>query len=93
MYNSRTAKAEWSVNRPFIAKQFQIPLKMKVNPLSPAARAVLFLDLSTCFKAYRCLFVSSKNAFKSYLMIFKCALAMWLRSLTVEISDVSSMYR
>ena len=76
MYNSRTAKAEWSV-----------------NSLSPAARAVLFLDLSTCFKAYRCLFVSSKNAFKSYLMIFKCALAIWLRSLTVEISDVPSMYR
>ena len=31
-------------------------------------------------------FLSSNNAFKSYLMIFKCALAIWLRSLTVEIS-------
>ena len=26
--------------------------------------------------------------FMSYLMIFKCALAIWLRSLTIEISDV-----
>ena len=37
-----------------------------------------------------CLFLSSKNAFRSYIMIFKCALAIWLRSLTVEISYVSS---
>ena len=42
------------------------------------------------FKACCCLFLSSKNAFRSYLMIFKCALAIWLRSLTVEISYVSS---
>ena len=35
-------------------------------------------------------FLSSKNAFRSYLMIFKCALAIWLRSVTVEISHVSS---
>ena len=35
-------------------------------------------------------FLSSKNAFRSYLMIFKCALAIWLRSLTVEISHMSS---
>ena len=37
-----------------------------------------------------CLFLSSKNAFRSDIMIFKCALAIWLRSLTVEISYVSS---
>ena len=42
------------------------------------------------FKASCCLFLSSKNAFMSYIMIFKCALAIWLRSLTVEISYVSS---
>ena len=42
---------------------------------------------STLFKACRCLFMSSKKAFKSY-MIFKCVLAIWLHSLTVEISDV-----
>ena len=41
------------------------------------------------FKASCCLFLSSKNAFMSYIMIFKCALAIWLRSLTVEISYVS----
>ena len=35
-------------------------------------------------------FLSSKNAFRSYLMIFKCALAIWLCSLTVEISYVSN---
>ena len=35
-------------------------------------------------------FLSSKNAFSSYLMIFKCALAIWLRSLTAEFSYVSS---
>ena len=35
-------------------------------------------------------FLSSKNAFRSYLMIFKCTLAIWLRSLTVEIFYVSS---
>lgn len=29
-----------------------------------------------------CLFLSSKKAFKSYLMMFKCALAIWPRSLT-----------
>ena len=34
--------------------------------------------------------LASKNAFRSYIMIFKCALAMWLRSLTVEISYFSS---
>ena len=34
-------------------------------------------------------FLSSTNAFRSYLIIFKCALAMWLRSLTAEISYVS----
>ena len=45
---------------------------------------------STLFKACCCLFLSSKNAFRSYLMIFKCALAIWLRSLTVEICYVSS---
>ena len=35
-------------------------------------------------------FLSSKNVFRSYLMIFKCALAIQLRSITVEISYVSS---
>ena len=45
---------------------------------------------STLFKACCCLFLSSKSAFRSYLMIFKCALAIWLRSLTVEICYVSS---
>ena len=34
--------------------------------------------------------LASKNAFRSYIMIIKCALAIWLRSLTVEISYVSS---
>ena len=33
--------------------------------------------------------LASKNAFRSYIMIIKCALAIWLRSLTVEISYVS----
>ena len=33
--------------------------------------------------------MSFKKAFRSYLyIIFKCALVIWLRSLTVEISDV-----
>ena len=45
---------------------------------------------STLFKACCCLFLSSKNAFRYYLMIFKCALAIWPRSLTVNISYVSS---
>ena len=35
---------------------------------------------STLFKACCCLFLSSKNAFRSYLMIFKCASAIWLHS-------------
>ena len=35
-------------------------------------------------------FLSFNNAFRSYLMIFKCALVIWLRSLTVEISHMSS---
>ena len=35
-------------------------------------------------------FLSSKNVFRSYLMIFKCVLAIQLRSITVEISYVSS---
>ena len=43
------------------------------------------LCLSCC-----CLFLSSKNTFRSYLMIFKCELAISLRSLTVEMSYVSS---
>ena len=44
-----------------------------------------------CLRHARCcLFLSSKNAFRSYIMIFKCALAIWLRSLTVQISHVSS---
>ena len=42
----------------------------------------------TLFKACHGLFMSSKNVFGSYLMIFKCALAIWLRSLTIETSDV-----
>ena len=29
-----------------------------------------------------CLFLSSQKAFRSYLMMFKCALAIWPRSLT-----------
>ena len=45
---------------------------------------VLFL------KACCCLFLPSKNAFRSYIMIFKCALGIWLRSLTLEISYVCS---
>ena len=47
---------------------------------------------STLLKACCCLFLSFKNAFRSYLMIFKCALAndTGLRSLTVEISYLSS---
>ena len=43
---------------------------------------------STLFKACWCLFGSSKKAFRSYLMILKGPLAIWLRFLTVEISDV-----
>ena len=43
-----------------------------------------------CLRHAVVFFLSSKNAFRSYLMIFKCALAIWLRSLTVEISYVSS---
>ena len=39
-----------------------------------------------CLRHAVVFFLSSKNAFRSYLMIFKCALAIWLRSLTVEIS-------
>ena len=39
-------------------------------------------------KACRCPFLSSKTAFRSYITIFKHALARWLRCLTVEISDV-----
>ena len=35
---------------------------------------------SALFKARCCLFLSSENAFRSYLMIFKCASAIWLRS-------------
>ena len=42
----------------------------------------------TLFKACRGLFMSSKNVFGFYLMIFKCALAIWLRSLTIETSDM-----
>ena len=34
-------------------------------------------------------FMFSKEAVRSYRMIFKDALAIWLCSLTVEISDVS----
>ena len=56
--------------------------------LSRDARADLN-PWSTLFEACCCLFLSSKNAFRSYIMIFKCALAIWLRSLTVEISYVS----
>ena len=86
MYNSRTSTA-------LVAKQIPISFKNDRLTLSPAARAVASLDLSTCSEAYRCLFMSSKKGFWSYLMIFKCALAKWLRSSTVEISDVPSMYR
>ena len=48
------------------------------------------LDRVLCLRHAAVFFLSSKNAFRSYLMIFKCALAIWLRSLTVEISYVSS---
>ena len=43
------------------------------------------------FKACRCLFLSSKKAaaFRSCLMIFKWAIAIWLLSLTVDIPYVS----
>ena len=86
MDNSRTSTA-------LVAKQIPSSFKNDRLTLSPAARAVASLDLSTCSEAYRCLFMSSKKAFRSYLMIFMCALAKWLRSSTVEISDVPSMYR
>ena len=86
MYNSRTLTT-------LVAKQIPSSLKNDRLTLSPAARAVASLDLSTCSEAYRCLFMSSKKDFRSYLMTFNCALAKWLRSSTVEISDVPSMYR
>ena len=41
-------------------------------------------------KSLHCHEMPSKNAFRSYIMIFKCALGIWLRSLTLEISYVSS---
>ena len=43
-----------------------------------------------CWRHTGVFFLSSKKAFRSYLMIFKCALAIWLHSLTVEISYMSS---
>ena len=43
-----------------------------------------------CLRHAVVFFLSSENAFRSNLTIFKCALAIWLRSLTVEISYVSS---
>ena len=45
---------------------------------------------SECFVDAVVFFLSSKNVFRSYLMIFKCVLAIRLRSITVEISYVSS---
>ena len=45
--------------------------------LSQAARADANPQ-SSLFKANLCLFMSSKKAFLSYLMIVKCASAIWL---------------
>ena len=74
-----------------IAKQIQSFFDKSSLTLSRDARADANpLSQSALFKACCCLFLSSKNVFRSYLMIFKCALAIWLRSLTVEISYVSS---
>ena len=53
---------------------------------SPAARADAN-PWSNLFIACRGLFMSSTKTFGSYLMIFKSGLAIWLRSLTIEISE------
>ena len=53
---------------------------------SPAARADAN-PWSNLFIACRGLFMSSKKIFGSYLMIFKSVLAIWLGSLTKEISE------
>ena len=55
--------------------------------LSRAARADSNAQ-NTLFKVCPCLFLSPKKAFRSFLRIFKSALAIWLRSLTVDISYV-----
>ena len=55
-------------------------------PFSPAARADAN-PWSNLFIACRGLFMSSTKTFGSYLMIFKSGLAIWQRSLTIEISE------
>ena len=62
MDNSRTSTA-------LVAKQIPSSFKNDRLTLSPAARAVASLDLSTCSEAYRCLFMSSKKDFRSYQVL------------------------
>ena len=63
----------------FISKVNSKIFRQKFTLLSRGARADANPS-STLFKARCCLFLSSKNAFRSYPMIFKCASAIWLGS-------------
>ena len=75
------------------AKQIQSFFDKSSLTLSRDARAdANLLSQSALFNLRDALvfFLSSKNVFRSYLMIFKCVLAIRLRSITVEISYVSS---
>ena len=77
----------------FIAKQIQSFFDKSSLTLSRDARADANpLSQSALFNLRDAVvfFLSSKNVFRSYLMIFKCVLAIRLRSITVEISYVSS---
>ena len=67
-----------------LAKQIQSSFDKSLHLSRMQIPRVLWLRHAVVY------FLSSKNAFRSYLMIFKCALAIWLRSLTVEIFYVSS---
>ena len=76
-----------------IAKQIQSFFDKSSLTLSRDARADANpLSQSALFNLRHAVvfFLSSKNVFGSYLMIFKCVLAIQLRSITVEISYVSS---
>ena len=74
----------------FISKAKSKFFRQKFTMSRDARADTKSLDRVLCLRHAAVFFLSSKNAFRSYLMIFKCALAIRLRSLTVEISYVSS---